>query len=75
MLINYFVTYPENFDIQLKKIIENLDVESFDNYIRDSGDISAVNLSMIICQSAIRSPEKWSGAHPAPILHLRGALC
>lgn len=50
MLINYFVTYPENFDIQLKKIIENLDVESFDNYIKNGRNISAVNLSLIICQ-------------------------
>ena len=47
---NYFVNYPENLNIYLKKIIEALDIEGFNNYILDGGDISAINLSLIICQ-------------------------
>ena len=50
MSLNYFVHYPENFDIHLKTILENLDVEGFDNYIREGGNISAISLSLIICQ-------------------------
>lgn len=50
MSLNYFVHYPKNFDIHLKTILENLDVEGFNNYIREGGDISAINLSLIICQ-------------------------
>ena len=50
MSLNYFVHYPEKFDIHLKTILENLDVEGFDNYIREDGNISAKNLSLIICQ-------------------------
>ena len=50
MPINFFLDYPENFDIHLKGIIERLDVEGFDNYIKEGGDISAVNFSLIICQ-------------------------
>ena len=50
MSLNYFLHYPKNFDILLKTILENLDVEGFNNYIREGGDISAINLSHIICQ-------------------------
>ena len=50
MSLNYFINYPKNFNIHLKTILENLDVEGFDNYIRDDGNISAISLSLIICQ-------------------------